>query len=388
LKTIILSLFFTLLLIISPVMAFQEVTEEAPIEISVEEVLEKDTAKKPKAKKPKAKKPEVKKPEVKKPPVPVVKKDDPYPHVIYTLKGDRYVGKLLIEEIEMQTAYGPLKVPLSKIQVIIPGLKHQGDYLSRIAKLIDDLSHSNFKKREEAQQALARMGGKIEGILKKRLEKVEDEDFDAELKNRINTLLEEIEEPDDEDVSQDELGDKDLVAEDRVVTESFVILGSLKPSKFSFKKKGGILKFSLSDLKKVLLKKKVVAESRTREFVVEGKNFHDKNPKKTNLHVTKGDEITITATGEVTLTPWGSNYKSSPDGNSQAGTLNGTQLTYGMLVAQVGGEKFFKVGKKLTFTAKKSGKVNLGMVMYSSYTKGNYKFPGSYKVKIVVEPKK
>ena len=53
---------------------------------------------------------------------------------------------------------------------------------------------------------------------------------------------------------------------------------------------------------------------------------------------------------------------------------------------QIGSGSFVGVGNKVRFVAKSSGKLKLGIVMYSSYTRGNYQFPGAYKVKIRVQP--
>lgn len=315
---------------------------------------------------------------------PKLEKPDPYPHQVIMMEGTKAYGKLETEKIKIKTVYGELEVPVKDIVSLVPGLKNHPDYLRRIHQLIDELSHSNFKKREEAQKDLSAIGPEIKKLLEERLKKIDDDEFDAELKTRISNLIEEFDEMDSDGMDE---GLESLIQEDRVITESFVIVGNVLTKSYKFKTKMGNLSFNLTDLKKMILQKKKEGEIISKVITVEGTNFHVKNIKNTNIMVHKGDVIQILASGEITLSPWGNNYKSTPDGNLKAGLLNGTTFKYGMLVCQVRDGPYFPVGSKARIIAPRSGKIKLGIVMFSKYTNGNYKFPGNYRVKVVVQPK-
>ena len=64
---------------------------------------------------------------------------------------------------------------------------------------------------------------------------------------------------------------------------------------------------------------------------------------------------TITAEGTITMTPWGSNNVSTPDGGSSYGWYVNNKIYGGALVGKVGEGEVFKIGSQLSFTAANSG---------------------------------
>lgn len=315
----------------------------------------------------------------------IKKEETTFPHQVFTMEGSKPMGKLVLEEVQIQTVYGKLNVPLSEIIRIIPGLKNHGDYLKGVDQLLADLSHSNFKKREQAQDALSSMGPKIKGLLLKRLEKEQDEQVDAELEARIKILLEDVDEIEENDEGFSSKGV--LIQDDQIVTTSFVIKGTLSLNSFKFNTKYGMMNFSLKDVKNIVLKKKELPTVIYKTVEVLGTDFHKKNIKNTGIRLKTGNVLTITASGEIELTPWGRDKKSGPEGNASVGNVSGSKFPHGLLVCQIGNGSYMKVAKKLKYTVKESGQLKLGMVMDSSYTRGNYQFPGNYKVKVKVDLK-
>ena len=119
---------------------------------------------------------------------------------------------------------------------------------------------------------------------------------------------------------------------------------------------------------------------------VEGQHLAQKQFKSSGIRLTAGDRVTISAEGTITMTPWGSNARSTPDGAPNYGWYMGNQIAAGALVGRIGDSgTVFKVGRQSSFTAKKSGVLQLAIGMHPSYI--NNAFPGKYTTKIRVRPK-
>ena len=108
--------------------------------------------------------------------------------------------------------------------------------------------------------------------------------------------------------------------------------------------------------------------------------------KASNIHVERGDKVSISASGMVTMTPWGNRAFSSPDGAANFGWYIEGQIPGGALVAQVGETgPIFKVGSKHTFTSDRAGTLQFGIALAGNHA--NQTFPGQYNVKVVVRRK-
>jgi len=84
------------------------------------------------------------------------------------------------------------------------------------------------------------------------------------------------------------------------------------------------------------------------------------------------------------MTPWGQAV-STPEGASNFGWYVEGQIPGGALVAAIGDEgEVFKIGNRLTFTAERTGTLQLGIAMQSEYAQ--QAFPGQYKARILVRP--
>jgi hypothetical protein len=95
--------------------------------------------------------------------------------------------------------------------------------------------------------------------------------------------------------------------------------------------------------------------------------------------------VQITADGRLTMTPWGNNAFSTPEGSEQFQWYLPNQIAGGALVARVGTSgKVFKVGAKHNFTATRAGILYFGIAMNPQFASQDYSYPGRYDVKIRV----
>ena len=99
------------------------------------------------------------------------------------------------------------------------------------------------------------------------------------------------------------------------------------------------------------------------------------------------DRVTISASGTITMSPWGSNAASGPDGMPNYGWYVPNSIPGGALVYKIGDKgQVTKAGTKTSFVAKSSGVLQLAIGMMPEYSNEGYNFPGEYKVKLKVDP--
>ena len=126
-------------------------------------------------------------------------------------------------------------------------------------------------------------------------------------------------------------------------------------------------------------------------ITVAGTNLMLRTLKSSGIRLKVGDSVSVTATGSLSITPYGRNARTGPAGSSRYSsyTVGGQRFYSGTLVARIGvSGKWIRIGTRAKFTAKRSGHLKFGIAMSSSNSRGNYVFPGGYKVRIKVEPRK
>ncbi|MCH8048406.1 MAG: hypothetical protein IID44_32320, partial [Planctomycetes bacterium] len=207
-------------------------------------------------------------------------------------------------------------------------------------------------------------------------------DANADRAKHVSTLLAEFEKKQTE---AEQLGDSTVrswVREDTVVTTDFTVLGKISPSTFQIQSQYGTLTTSLAKIERAVRTGLGRAEF-SKTVDVSGQHLMQRGYKKTTIQVQRGDRVTVTASGNITMTPWGSGTRSTPDGSTNWGNYMG--FPAGCLVAKIGNSgKPLRIGSKTTFTAKTSGIIYFGVSMNNSYA--SQVFPGSYKVKTRVTP--
>lgn len=279
-------------------------------------------------------------------------------------------------EIQLTTSYGMLAIPMNKILSFTPGLDSREALDQNIKKLIETIGSEQYNDRELAKRDLIELGVAVQDELRTAL---------AAEKNagRIKTLkgiLEKIEEESldaDENSTQTKAG---LVRRDTVVTTKFSATGTISPKEFKIQSKFGQLTVKLADIQKAV---RPVQQSLqiTKSVDVGGQYIVQKSQLNTRITVKRGDRITIRGEGQLTMSPWGSNSRSTPDGDANQYGWYVPGIPGGALLAKIGTSgQPFKIGSKHTFTAKRSGVLYLAIGMNSGQS--NSTFPGGYKAKI------
>ncbi len=298
---------------------------------------------------------------------------------IHLMDGTTVMGKLSIKDLEVETSFGKLTIPVTSIISVRPGLDSLPELGKKITDLIEALGSAEFNEREAAQKELAKIGPSIRKLLDARSKG----DDNAERVRRIKTLMEGFEEAGDDE--EDAAANADMIKLDTIVTTDFTVVGKVVQKQFAIASKFGQLTVALGDIKRA--DRTVLAKEELRRTIaVEGSNMAGRNWKNTKIRVEVGDRLKISAEGSITMTPWGSGAMSGPDGSPNYGLYRGQDMPAGVLVGRIGDSgPEFKVGSKLTIVAKKAGTLYLGIGMNPSYA--NQSFPGKYDTKVQITPK-
>jgi hypothetical protein len=294
------------------------------------------------------------------------------------MDGSVLAGNLGTDAIEVQTKYGLLKIPLSDIKSFTPGLVSHNDYSEKLTGLIGDLGADGFAEREKATEALRKMGPKIRTELERALKGAA-----AEQQARLTKLIEEIDQMKAGGGEEEEGGN--LQRLDTIVTDDFTVAGTITTKSFSVNSKYGPLTVKLGDIDNV--KREGTAPDEVRKNVtVAGGLISQRAFENTGIRVSKGDVVTVTATGSIVMQPWGGNMTSGPDGGNNYGMMQPGNFPGGCLIAKINANgPLFKVGSKNTFTVDRAGIIMFGIAMQNDYN--GYQFPGEYQLKVKVVKK-
>jgi hypothetical protein len=300
------------------------------------------------------------------------------------LDGSTIAGDLSVNEIKVKTEFGELTVPIAKIKSFTPGLDSNSKAADDLKAKLKDLESDDYNTREQAHKDLVAMGPKIA----KQLSPFAMSE-NAEVKRHVGEILKDFEQQAEES-GDDEEGDakanQPWINEDTVETTDFTVTGKISPAEFKMTSKYGPLTIALGEI--VTASRPLdVRESLRRSVNVPGQNLAGRSFKATGVRVQAGDRVSITASGNITMSPWGSNASSGPDGMPNYGWYVNGSIPGGALVYRIG-EKgpIQKAGSRVTFTAKTSGVLQLAIGMMPEYSNEGYNFPGEYKARIKVDP--
>lgn len=299
---------------------------------------------------------------------------DPDLVTIELMDGSVIAGRLSVDEIVVETKFGTLKVPVTSLVTVTPGLASHPDLKQRIESLVEDLGSEEFPKREQAQKALMSIGEPARSALTARAK-----DTDAERQKRVKLLLESLDELRDEEFEES----AQVVEADTVETTEFTIVGRIVTDSFEIRSRYGTLTARLSDLRKLNRETGEKSDIRTR-LSVEGVHLVQRTFKDSRIRVEAGNRITINADGTIIMTPWG-NIPCTPDGNqNQFGWYINNEIPAGALVARIGRSgKVVKVGSDHSFTARETGNLYFAIAMNPGQAGNN--FPGKYNLRIRVQ---
>jgi len=302
---------------------------------------------------------------------------------LHLADGSVIAGELSVESILVETDFGDLRVPVEKIKSFTPGLESKPAFLANIEKLFNDLGSNDYQARESARKEIVSFGLKIEQELARH-----GDDGNAERKRHLEAINKEFEELADEyDEFDGENVEQLWIRGDTIVTTDFTIIGRIAQDSFTVTSKYGPLSVQLSDVE--LGDRPVGEKGEMRKALsVDGTNLAQLSYKTSGIRVEKGDKITVRADGQLTMSPWGSNTMSTPDGGSNYGWFVQNEIYGGALIAKIGSNgKVLKVGSKSTFTAKQSGVLQFAIAMQHQYANQGYNYPGQYNVRVKVQPR-
>lgn len=300
------------------------------------------------------------------------------------LDGSTIAGDLSVNEIKVKTEFGELTVPIAKIKSFTPGLDSNAKAAGDLKAKLKDLESDDYNTREQAHKDLVAMGPKIARQL---VPYAVSEN--AEVKRHVGEILKDFEqqaEESSEDEDEGSKADQVWINEDTVETTDFTVTGKISPAEFKMTSKYGPLTIALGEI--VTASRPLDVREGTRRSVnVPGQNLAGRGFKGTGVRVQAGDRVTITSSGNITMSPWGSNASSGPDGMPNYGWYVNGSIPGGALVYRIGDKGAIqKAGSRVSFTAKTSGVLQLAIGMMPEYSNEGYNFPGEYKARIKVDP--
>jgi hypothetical protein len=296
---------------------------------------------------------------------------------ITLMDGSAVVGKLSVNELTIETDYGTLKVPVDRIQAFAPGIHSHPDFEQKLNTALKDLSSEAFSDREKAQDTLVKIGPDLRRELERQLKTAE-----AEKQMRLQKILEEFETGDSDEESASST--RDWRTEDVIATPTFTIVGRITTTNFAVSSPYGTLQLNLADVREVKRENTAPEEIR-KSLAVNGNTAAQRNYVSSNIRLNKGDQVWITASGQIHMTPFG-NMQSGPDGGPNFGMQQPENIPGGTLIARIssGSSKgdVMKVGSKHQFTASRAGTLEFSVAIPGDF--GGNQFPGEYQVKVRV----
>ena len=289
-------------------------------------------------------------------------------------------GIVNIEAIDVETEFGRLRIPIDRLIDFFPGLRSLPEFREKVDQLVEDLGDREFKTRESAHRELVELGPLLLNLLP-----TLDDGGSAERKKHLVKIREEVEAIVEEATDElDEAPTKGISDGDRIQTPDFSIVGKIIQEEFQVKSKIGDLRIMLADVKRADRGVVLKAQTLRKTIYVPGSTFFQKKPVSAKIRVSKGDRISITASGVVQWTNW--SQSSTPEGLPNQGNYNG--LPVGSLAARIGKDgEIIGIGSDGDFTAKKSGILYLAVAMSDSYANNTgYRWTGKFKAKVKVSP--
>lgn len=300
--------------------------------------------------------------------------EPPKPPTFRLQDGTRISGFPRIKKISLDTAYGPLLIPVEEIIRIRFAREEDPELQDRIRQLTLQLGDEEFEVREKAMADLREIGGPARKLLREALES-----DDQEVVARAETLLSEIEEEAEEDLEDEDDEDSAPISgtDDEVVTLKFTARGRVAERTYRIQSNYGELLVNRKNIISIVFQEFTPAVV---ELNVPGTYFAPSNSwYQTKVALEKGDEVEITAGGQIHLQDYG--QTSGPEGTTRVSGHHFQSFRIGALVARVGTRgKPFLVGPKVKTKADTGGKL-----MFAVAYRGG-RVTGSFSVKVHVLP--
>jgi hypothetical protein len=281
--------------------------------------------------------------------------------------GSNFRVSLLQPNVEVQTKYGKLAIPMSEIRSVEFGLRVPDDVQRRLDTAAAGLTSEDFQVREKATAELLVLK-ELAWPTVRRLAK----NPDIEVARRAAAVEEKL-----RDLLTEE--QRSMKAYDVIRTDEFEIHGlilgtSLKVRSPYF----GDVQVQLADLRQwrrlggALAEQDLVVDSA--KYALNTKMWMD-----TGITVDADSTLTVTATGEIDMYPIGGyvgQYKTGPAGNMTWGVQPQDGKTAGALIGRIGpnGQEFI-IGARFEGRMMQEGKLYLriGSSPWNNVSAGEYK---------------
>jgi hypothetical protein len=275
----------------------------------------------------------------------------PRPNLAEVRFGDGSIVRmtLLQENLEVQTKYGKLTIPLQEVRRVEFGLHVPPDVNTQITQSIKRLASDVYKERDIASKDLVQVGHFAFPSLQRA-----SRSSDQEVAYRAVSVIKQI----SERVNPDLLKLRD---EDVITTAEFTVIGkitsqSIKANSPHF----GDVSLKLSELRTMHLRQ----HGGKLDLIVDAAKHGSALDQwcDTGIAVDAGQRILVTSDGNVDLWPQGpGQYLAAPKGYNTAG--KGGQFMAGALVAKIGENgKAFYVGDRYEGSAAEEGRLYLLIV--------------------------
>ena len=272
---------------------------------------------------------------------------------------------LLQDDLEVQTKYGKLQIPLAEIRRVEFGLHVPPDVNQQINQSIKRLASDVYKERDSASKELMQVGYFAFPSLQKA-----SRSADQEVAYRAVSLIKQISERTSPELLR-------LREEDVIHTAEFTVIGRISSQTIKARSTHfGDVNLKLSELRTMHLRQ----QGGKQELIVDASKHGSALDQwcDTGVIVDAGQRIAITAEGQVDLWPQGpGQYLAIPKGYNTAG--KGGQYLAGALIGRVGENgKSFLIGERYEGTAADEGKLYLQIVP----SPWNNASTGQYRVRL------
>jgi hypothetical protein len=232
-------------------------------------------------------------------------------HVQFEMEdGSVLMGEILLDSLTVKTRYGELTIPVQDIRGLRPGFDSKPDFRGKIKSLVETLGDGTLESRDNAEKKILGMGVRVRDEVRRY-----SKDADAERKARLARILTAFEELEAD--AEDDTPMRGLQSEDELISASFTMRGEVQPKKFDVKTRYGKVTVELEHLKE--LSRRESGRVAEKKIAITSANFCALEAKESGLTVERGEMIAIRAEGTLTMSPWGGNVTSSPDGCPQTG---------------------------------------------------------------------
>ena len=272
---------------------------------------------------------------------------------------------LLQDDIEVQTKYGKLSIPLNEIRRVEFGLHVPADVNQQITKSIKRLASDVYKERDVASKDLVQVGHFAFPSLQRA-----SRSGDMEVAYRAASLIKQI----SERVSPELLKLRD---EDIIHTSEFTVIGKITSQTLkAHSPHFGEVSLKLSELRAVHMRQ----HGGKQELLVDAAKFGSSLDQwcDSGIIVDAAQRLVITSEGQVDLWPQGpGQYMAAPKGYNTAG--KGGQFMAGSLVGRVGENgKMFYIGDRYDGAVNEEGRLFL-LIIPSPWNNAS---TGQYRVRV------